>query len=148
IRCAAMSSQFQAKACFSEKRKKSTLPIFVVSVADFDTWKESAPEEIKSWLSATGFRPRAGACALLPQGASAAGAVVSVSEPESPWEVAWLTKILPAGRYEVEPELTPVVGRALCLGWALTSFRFDRYKSKKITSKRSLVWPEGVNRQE
>ena len=72
---------FVAKDCFQTRREKSTLPIFVVSVADFATWLASAPSEIQAWLAVNQFKPKAGACALLPQAEGCAGVVITVSDP-------------------------------------------------------------------
>jgi len=64
-----------------------------------------------------------------------------------PWDYAGLVRVLPPGSYEAEPELEPQQGAALCLGWLLSSYHFDRYKQKPRTAKRTLVWPEGTDQE-
>jgi len=138
---------FVAKDCFQARREKSTLPIFVVNVADYATWLVSAPSEIQAWLSVNQFKPKAGACALLPQEEGCAGVVITVSDPLCLWDYAGLVRVLPPGSYEAEPELEPQQAAALCLGWLLSSYHFDRYKQKPRTSRRTLVWPEGTDQE-
>lgn len=141
------TSTFAPAQCFQARRDKATLPIFVVSVDDFPTWLSSAPSEIQSWLSINQFKAKAGACALLPQAEGCAGVVLTVQDAVSPWEYAGLVRILPPGSYEAEPELDPQAGAALCLGWLLSSYHFNRYKKKPRLTKRTLVWPEGTDQE-
>ena len=143
----ATAANFSVSACFKATRDKSTLPIFIVSVDDYPTWVASAPSEIQNWLFANQFRAKAGACALLPQSDGCAGAVITVQVPHCPWEYAGLARILPAGSFEAEPEVEPDVAYALCLGWLLSSYQFNRYKSKGKAIERVLVWPEGTDQE-
>ncbi len=139
---------FVPLSCFQDKREQSTLPIFVVSVDDYSTWINSAPEEIQAWLGGNRFKAKPGACALLPQTGGCAGALITVRDPHNPWEFAGLTKILPEGSFEAEPELDAEVAHALCLGWLLSSYQFTKYKSSNSRPKRKLVWPEEAPRSE
>lgn len=138
-----MFSGFVPSDCFSKKRKKSTLPLFVVAVSDFDGWRDSAPPSIKKWLVSSKFRARAGASCLLPADAGPAGAVVTVDDASCLWQYANLPSQLPLGDYEAEPELPADMANALALGWVLGSYRFERYKRKK-TKRPTLVFPEST----
>ncbi len=135
------STYFTSAQSFATKRSAKTLPLFVVSTLDFDDWKNSAPASIKEWLQVSRFQSRGGASCLLPSESGPAGAVIVVDEPTDLWQYAGLPLSLPEGTYEAEPELSPEIAQALSLGWALGSYRFERYKKAK-TSRALLVWPE------
>jgi leucyl aminopeptidase len=132
---------------FAARRDEGTLPLFVVGTADYASWLESAPPSLAGWLRGSGFKPRAGACALLPGPEGPLGAVVVVGEPTCPWDYGDLPVALAAGTYEVEPELAEDAASALALGWALGSYRFGRYVKRAAPLPR-LVWPEGAPREQ
>lgn len=140
-----MSSGFIPSECFVSGRKKSTLPLFVVSAEDYATWRDSAPSTVSSWLKASRFSGKAGACALLPGEESPSGAVVVVDDASCPWQYAALPRALPEGSYEAEPELAEEIATALALGWALGSYRFEYFR-KKPQKRPTLVWPEAANK--
>jgi leucyl aminopeptidase len=132
-----------AVAAFSKSRPSDVTPLFVVLESDYRTWLESAPEHLRLWLSGIDFKPSPGASAILPGDSGPEAAVVVVSTPTNHWEYAGLPKILPARVYDAEPDLETDIANALCLGWALGSYRYERYKGKK-TSRARLVWPEAA----
>lgn len=142
-----MPGAFVPSNCFISTRKKETLPIFVVFLADYKSWLKSTPDAIAQWLSKGTFHPKVGACCLLPSDKGPAGALVIVKEGASPWDFASLPQTLPALSFEVATELSAEIAQALCLGWALGSYRFERYK-KKSSRQGSLVWPQAVDRKE
>ena len=131
-------------AAFAKLRPDDATPLFVVLESDYRTWLESAPEHLRSWLSGIDFKPSAGSSAILPGDSGPEAAVVVVSTPTNPWEFASLPKALPARLYDAEPDLEADVAGALCLGWALGSYRYERYKAKK-TNRARLVWPEAAD---
>jgi len=133
-----------ASAAFSKVRPSDTTPLFVVLERDYRTWLDSAPTHLRSWLLGVDFKPSAGASAVLPGEDGPEAAVVVVGTPTNPWEFANLPKVLPARLYDAEPDLEADVAYALCLGWALGSYRFERYKTKK-SSRARLVWPEAAD---
>lgn len=142
-----MSSLFQPADCFQKLPKKSTLPLFVVTTTDFDGWLESAPLAIQEWLKVKQFKAKAGAVCLLPaEQGGAVGAVVTVGDPLCIWDYANLPRTLPEGSYDAEPELAEDVATALCLGWALGSYQFTRYK-KKSPKRPLLVWPDDADQK-
>ena len=133
-----------ARDAFSKQRPSDVTPLFVVTEKDYRTWLESAPPHIRLWLTGVDFKPSAGASAVLPGDSGPEAAVVVISTPNSPFDFANLPKVLPARVYDAEPDLEADVASALVLGWALGSYRFERYKTKK-TSRARLVWPEAAD---
>lgn len=121
-------------------------PLYVVRVSEFDGFRSSLPTAAQAWLKQTQFKARAGAVAHLPaekEGASLA--LVVVERPELPWDYGWLPTRLPTATYRVASEPEAPTATALALGFALGSYRFDRYKkSPAETSK--LVWPQHADR--
>lgn len=139
-----MSSGFVPSECFGKRRNDATLPLFVVSVEDYTDFRDSAPPLVSNWLKASRFSGKAGACALLPGEEGPSGAVVVVDDAACLWQYSNLPRTLPPGSYEAEPELAEEIATALALGWALGSYRFDRFR-KKSGKKPTLVWPETAN---
>ncbi len=122
------------------------IPLFVVQKEDYDGFLASAPARLASWLKAIAFRPGAGRSALLPGDQGPLAALVVVETATCPWDYADLPRALPAGVYDAEPDLDRDTAEALCLGWALGCYRFERYKRKKST-RPQLVWPEEARRE-
>src|SRR5262249_46355403 len=126
------------------------VPIHLLTPSQFNSWAEQQSPLIRSWLNATGYTGESGTTALLPSESGALSAVVhSVPNEESVWALAPLADRLPEGLYELsEGGSTPTdaaVLERLALGWYLSSYRFDRYKTAKRPVAK-LVWPAGVNR--
>lgn len=136
-----------AQDVFVASQRGAVLPLFVVERADYATWLDSAPPAIAGWLAGTDFSPRVGAVSLLPGDAGPVAAVVVVGSRKSVWDYAGLPRALPKGTYEVEPDLEPEEADALCLGWALGAYKYERYKTKKGDARR-LVWPRGARKNE
>ncbi|HEY9569188.1 MAG TPA: leucyl aminopeptidase family protein, partial [Thalassobaculum sp.] len=52
---------------------------------------------------------------------------------------------LPAGRYAVDAPIEPADATRAALGWALATYRFDKYTSMPAATA-ELVWPQGADR--
>lgn len=150
-----MSEFFKVESCFS-KRAKSPIPLVPVRQADYASWLAKQPAEVRAWLESTralsagdeDAPPKVGAHALLPGAGGALGQVIVLHQRRpSPWDYAALPAALPPGTYAAPAGLDADDATALCLGWALGSYRFERYKSKKKTTA-ELIWPEAARRDE
>jgi leucyl aminopeptidase len=141
-----MAAPFVVSDCFSNSPKKTTLPIYVVTLDEFKVWTDSAPDLTKKWLSKGTFRPKTGACCLLPSESGPSGVLVTVKDASNPWDFANLPQILQSGSLQADPELSREVANALCLGWALGSYRYENYK-KKPSPRPTLVWPGSADRR-
>jgi leucyl aminopeptidase len=60
-----------------------------------------------------------------------------LGEPVEPWDFAALRDRLPAGDWRLEPEAEPPGSAAL--GWALASYRFDRYRKNDAKRVRLAI---------
>jgi leucyl aminopeptidase len=118
--------------CFVAAASAETRAVAVVPAAGYASWLPGQPDASRNWLEATAFEPKAAASALLPASDGAvAGAVLVLSEPLEPWDFAGLRGRLPAGDWRLEwagPE--PDTAQA-ALGWALASYRFERYRERQ-----------------
>ena len=113
-------------------------PLAAVPAARYQAWLEGQDAHVKAWLAGSGFEAKAGACALLPGPDGApAGALVVLSEPSQPWDVAAAYARLPEGDWRLVP--TDADAGPAALGWALASYRFDRYRKRDAKLRRLAV---------
>ena len=116
-------------------------PIWTVRTSDYRDWLAGQPAHVRAWLDGSAFEAKAGRAALLP-GADGApiGALLLLSEPVEPWDFAALRERLPAGDWRLGPADDPQ--GAAALGWALASYRFDRYRKSEAKRVRLAITPD------
>jgi leucyl aminopeptidase len=106
--------------------------VHVVPAAGYRDWLRGQPGQVRAWLEGSQFEAKAGRSALLPGTDGAPGAALLLhSEPAEPWDFAALRDRLPAGDWRLEPAAGNVDLGAAALGWALASYRFERYRKKE-----------------
>jgi len=121
------------------------LSIVLESVAASERAK--LPANAQQWLDAISASNSAGNLWIWPGEGGLGGAALIVKTRSNPFSYGDLSDRLPPGTYALNSNLTPEEKRALCLGFGLGAYRFDRYKKDKRKS-RTLLWPEGVVKQE
>jgi len=141
---------------FAARANAKTIPIVALTSKAYKGWFKDQPKAIQTWLEATEFKAEAGNVALLPDRDGAlAQVVLGLGEPSSDpgkaaiWAYAALPAKLPKGRYQLEEreaELEPSEANDAAIGWALATYRFDRYLSKPKTFP-TLVWPKAADRK-
>jgi leucyl aminopeptidase len=139
---------------FAARANAKTLPISPVGRKDWKRWLGEQSKATQAWLKSTGFEPDAGNVALVPGRDGALARVVlglgSDAGSIAMWSYAALHGKLPKGRYAIDAELDAADANAAALGWALASYRFDRYKksetNKKAGEPATLVWPARADR--
>ena len=94
-----------------------------------------------------GFQPKPGRYCVIPEEGDAPNRVLFVTElatarGHDPFAAGRLVGLLPPGTYRFDPQ-TPSAGQA-ALAWALSSYRFTRYKAASGELPR-LCAPEGVD---
>ncbi|MGF1474328.1 MAG: M17 family metallopeptidase [Geminicoccaceae bacterium] len=128
--------------CFIED-DANALRLTVVDVEGFADWLEENTERTKNWLAATGFEPRAGAVGLIPaDDGNLDGVVAVVEDRRSPFEAARAASLAPDGSYRLDPASSVDHG-TVALGWALETYRFERFKSEAGKPPPRLIVPEG-----
>ena len=121
-------------------------PVAVLSKDQLPAWLAEAPERERNWLTATGFSAEQGKLALVPgETGRLVRVVVGLDAGAALWALAGLPDALPEGSYRVETMPDGADPTRLALGWALATYAFTRYRTKKAAAT-ALVWPEGADR--
>ncbi|UGB37702.1 leucyl aminopeptidase family protein [Frateuria soli] len=83
----------------------------------------------RRWLEQTGFEPKPGRFALLPDASGKLARVLVAVDPAEPLAaLAGLPFALPAGTYHLADEGALTDTAQAALGWALGAYRFERYR--------------------
>ena len=130
-------------------------PVETLTEDAYGAWFDEQDDSIKAWLEGSGFTGKGGSTALLPSASGLGGAVYVIGGNDGrggPWAWASLYTGLSDGEWYVSTELSPEDAYDLALGFALASYKYDRYLSKsddddsEENCKRLLVWPEACHR--
>jgi leucyl aminopeptidase len=125
-------------SCFAETTPEARR-VRIIRAGEFDAWHAEAAVEARTWLEATGFRPKAGAVALLPAAAgNLASALLVASEPASLWDGAILRQALPAATWTIDDPGGLLRTEDVSLGWALAAYRFERYRKPAVDDEPRL----------
>ena len=129
------------------KRSAATRLITLVDPSTYDTVRAGLGATQQRYLDATGFKPRAGAIAVLPEAdGSLAGVLFGFAARGSadydPFATGKLAAALPAGTYAFET--APDEAELAVLGYLLAAYRFTRYHAGEAPAAR-LVVPKGVD---
>ncbi|HKO72656.1 MAG TPA: leucyl aminopeptidase family protein [Bradyrhizobium sp.] len=125
----------------------SAIPITFVTKANWEAVRAGLGEEARQFAMANGFTAKPGACLVLPTaGGNIAQVVFGLEDADSkfrdPFRTGQLPGLLPAGVYRFANAAHDT--RLAMLGFALGSYRFDRYRKRDAPEVR-LVVPDGVD---
>lgn len=129
------------------------LPIHLVSAGKLTVWLEAQPLNWRNWLAGRLENMKAGAALMLPGDDGTPSAVLAVvGDKPDMWSVAGLQGRLPADRFmldlsAIESADPAALAHDLVLGWALGTYRFDRYLKPSEKPRAQLVWPLEVDRE-
>ena len=126
-----------------------SLPLHVVDKASLAGWLAAQPVPVASWLAQTGFDASLGELRLFPDPEGGiAGAVFGYGDAKARARGRfWLAKAaqsLPAGSWHLETGLEPKEAEEAALGWLLSEYRFERYRTGKPALAR-LKAPAGID---
>lgn len=127
------------------------LPIHLVKMSDLSGWLEGQSPLWRNWLAGRTDRMKADAALMLPgEDGSPTAVLAVVADAPDMWSVAGLQIRLPAGRYVLDLSSLNAadevaLAQDLVTGWALGTYRFDRYKQAPVDPVAHLVWPAGVD---
>lgn len=132
---------------FTAEKATGSIPIWPVDRAGLDGWLAAQPDNVMRWALASQFGARAGQVLKIPSAAGTIAAIVlglgDASEPLL-WRV--LPDALGPGSYHIEGRLDKAAARLAALGWALGSYRFDRYRKEvRAEAIPFLYLPDGAD---
>ena len=114
-----------------------TRPISLVTAANWDARRKALPLVQQRFVALMDFQPKAGRHCLVPAAEDEQPAVVlfGVDEPSAraydPFLPGRLATVLPAGDYAFEADTLDL--ELACLSWALSAYRFSRYKTPSVS---------------
>lgn len=105
-------------------RHAHSIPVHVVTVAEYPQWLEAQSPYVQSWLQASQFKPEAAMMRLLPEASGQVEAVVVVVASDANfWGVGQCPLTLPQGDYHLVQDKPDHA-----LAWGLGAYQFTRYK--------------------
>ena len=124
-------------------------PIRIVPEAGFDDWLADQDEPVRDWVTANGFRGRAGQVLRLPApDMTVARVLLGWGGPKDRARTRFLAAraaaALGEGTYALDGDLTANEREEAALGWLLAGYRFTRYAGKRSEAPRLKV-PRGVD---
>ena len=132
---------------------RGAVPITPLCTAELDGWAKTQPKAVAKWVRSTRFAAQAGKTLLIAgrDGAverALAGFGASSPLTASLWDWAALPGAVPEAAYRIDAELDAAAAGRAALGWALATYRYDRYRASATEERRfpTLVWPRGCNR--
>jgi leucyl aminopeptidase len=106
----------------------SGLPLYPVSVANYEQWLANLPGLQQKWLKAAGFRALAGElCSLPDSNGELHGYAFGMADQGWLYQLAPLPAKLAAGSYRLVSDWAPEQRLQASLGWGLACYQFDLY---------------------
>ncbi|MEN3975104.1 leucyl aminopeptidase family protein [Emcibacter sp. SYSU 3D8] len=137
----------------TDNRPDDTVAITALTEAALPGWLEAQPGPVRKWADLHGFKAKKAQIVTLPGSDGNVGRVLlglgSGDGPLSPWTFAGLPAILPQGNYAFDGVPDAAFATTAALGWALGTYRFERYKLSDAEPPRPhphLAIPDGCDR--
>jgi leucyl aminopeptidase len=132
---------------FAARATKTSRPIRPLEKSELARWLKGQRAATRAWVGAVGFKAKPGETVLIPgRDGQVERVLLGVSKRREPWDWAGLARRLPSGRYHVDAELDERYATAAALGWALGTYRFDRYRADADGKLPLLAWPAAADR--
>lgn len=140
-------NRFEMLANLTPNASKTTLPLTALNRKTLASWLPRQSAKVQRWVKTTQFAAADGEVCLVPASDGAVGrALVGMTGMDDAWAYAALPGRLPRGRYRLDPSPDANQANAAALGWALGTYRFNRYKKVEGTFA-TLVWPDAADRR-
>jgi leucyl aminopeptidase len=120
------------------------IPVTPLKATDLASYNERNPADA-AWVRTLGFSAAPGTHCLLPSEEGDLARVLLGIGDEPMWEWASLPATLPTATYRIDPPVPRDDADAACLGWALATYRFDRYRTATADFA-TLAWPASARR--
>lgn len=128
-------------------KSANPIPVDTFSAKQWSARQGREKPNVIAWAASQNFKAKAGQVLVLPDSRSGKPARVLAGVGETPdlWSYAAIAAALPAGEYKLTDAKA---GDAAALGWALCSYRFDRYrKNQERKAAARLVWPAKADKR-
>ncbi len=133
-------------AAFLDQPEPGTLPLTALTRDALAEWRNTQDTGVTAWLDALAWKAEAGATALLPgPEGRPVRALAGLGDRLELWAFGGLPFALPPGSYALDPAPDRALAHQAALGWALGSYRYDRFRTAERAPAR-LVWPESCDR--
>jgi leucyl aminopeptidase len=125
------------------------LPLHVIESAALDAWLADQPDRVAQWVRAAGFTGALGKHLLVPDAdgkpvMALAGYGTAAQRARGRFHLAAVASALPGGLWRIASGLPADRLEEEALGWLLSAYAFDRYRSQTRNPAR-LVAPAGVD---
>ena len=137
----------------TDSRSDDTIAITALTEAALPDWLDTQPASVRKWADLQGFKAKKAQIVSLPGDDGGVGRVLlglgKEGEALSPWTFVGLPATLPRGNYAFDGVQGAGFATTAALGWALGTYRFERYKLSDSEAPRPhphLAIPEGCDR--
>lgn len=125
------------------------LPVHVIDAAALDGWLAGQADKVTTWVQATGFAGALGKHVIVPDADGKPAMVLAgygnpAQRARGRFHLAAVASALPGGTYRIASGLPEDRMTEEALGWLLSAYAFDRYRSQTRNPAR-LVAPAGVD---
>ncbi|WP_093916625.1 leucyl aminopeptidase family protein [Sulfitobacter marinus] len=129
--------------------KSHAVPLHLVAEDQLDAWLSGQAAPVSKWVEANNFTGALGQALVVPAIDGAAQMAIAgygneTSRQRGRFHLAGAAAKLPKGTYRLKTNLPATTLANETLGWLLSSYRFDRYKTSP-PMKAELIAPDGVN---
>lgn len=113
--------------------ESASIPLHLVTTEGLDSWLDSQPGRVRTWLQAQGFTAAPGRLALIPDAggalqAAALGLGDAAARRRRRFAAAAAVPALPPGTYHLAGDYPVAFLREQALGWLLAGYRYDRFR--------------------
>ena len=129
--------------CYTGKPDAHTVTLTPVRKGEFNAWLKKQSKRAAAWITASGFKAEPGTVLLVPAGGKADSAIegvfVGIDGDGDIWPWAAAADRLAPGRYTLSTDVKDEAAARAALGWALGSYRFDRYKKSDANGAKLVL---------
>jgi len=124
------------------------IPVHLLAEDAVGLWLDGHGETVRNWASAHGFTGAIGQALTFPGTDGIGMAAIGYGNPDTRqrarFHLAAGAARLPAGTYALHSALDPQSLEVEALGWLLSGYRFDRYKTQPAMAAK-LIAPDGMD---
>ncbi len=139
------------KALVNNNRKDKPTPILPLKGGELAPWLKKASPWEQNWVKENNFKANKDQVLTVPAIDGSKGCVLwGVSDdglPTDPWQYAKLAESLGEGTYALPDNMGASRALNAALGWSLTHYGFDGFKTEKAKTKPKLKQPNGLDKK-